>query len=406
LHSVASETPDDRASLITNEPAWRQLAVFLCVFVGHGGQALIYDALPPVLVPLAKHFGGGAEGAFVAQVSATTPLLGVGLAGLAAGPIIERLGLRTTLIASILMFGFMGTIGMVITVPWEFVASRLVMGLSVGLMTPCSTALIAYKFSAAKRPKMNGLLVSASAVMAIVFIYISGFVATVWSWRAPFALHAALALFFLVPALGLRSTPVGGSVQRHLTGRIAPLRSVALLFPIGFALLALTFMFNAKLAFLLANVGIAAPNMLARIFSCNPIGTVIGTLLFARIKGRFDPRQLLYIAFALTAIGLIVAGTASRPVIFASAVLLNGLTNGIGLSTLWTWVMDRAAPGYTARALGLMSAALNLGASLSPLLVAPLALVLSDGHQYFAIAATIMVAIAATMLWTRAPATV
>ncbi|MET0137632.1 MAG: MFS transporter [Sphingobium sp.] len=126
---AGSGVPDQlSASLIAALEHWRQVMVVLACFTATLCTALIYDVLPPIMTNLASHFGGGAQGALLAQLAGTVPLFGVMVGGVVAGPAIEKIGLRAVLICAMALFGLAGSAGAMLDAPWPFLAARLMMG--------------------------------------------------------------------------------------------------------------------------------------------------------------------------------------------------------------------------------------------------------------------------------------
>ncbi|MET0377208.1 MAG: MFS transporter, partial [Rhizorhabdus sp.] len=192
--------PDDSRSPIAAFALPRQAMIALSCFTATLASSLIYDALPPIMSDLARHFGGGRQGAFLAQLAGTLPLFGVMIGGLMSGPLIERYGLRLALLGAMALFGLAGSAGAVLDSATPFLTARLVMGVAAGLMTTACTTLVAIFFRGGRRARMNGFIISMGSIGGIVFVLIAGWTA-IWWWRAPFLLHGAVVLVFLLPVL-------------------------------------------------------------------------------------------------------------------------------------------------------------------------------------------------------------
>ena len=84
---------------------------------GNTAAAMVYDALPPVIPQVAAHFGGGQRGEAVAQVAVSLAVLGTGIAGLFTAAVAARIGFKTLLAASWLIFGLAGAAAPLLYVP-------------------------------------------------------------------------------------------------------------------------------------------------------------------------------------------------------------------------------------------------------------------------------------------------
>jgi MFS family permease len=397
------QTHEDGAISAQHEPVagLRRIALITAIFAGNACMALLYDALPPILVPLSNHFGGGSEGAMVAQLATSLPLFGVTIAGLVAGLLIERFGIRPVMLVMLILFALAGSAGLALDNVPLFLLARILVGLAVGLTATCCTSLIAAHFTGRAQARMNSALVAMGALFAVGFIIVSGYLAA-WSWRAPFVLHAATALVFLLPVLLFPATPQPRVQHDRRSGnwrRLAPLLPY---YATAFAMFVMTLMFNAKLAFILQEAGISSPITVSRIFAGNPIGAVIGSALYEPVARRLGPTGTLKASFLLNVAALVLAGWTSDPIAFGAATIISGTVNGLGLSALWTAVMRTAPTELMPRALGLMTTALYLGGAMSPVILLPLGLLLSSRGQYDAIAVATLVVLAMLALRARA----
>lgn len=70
--SLSSDRADTALGAAKTSPL-RRASLVVAIFTGNGACALIYDALPPILPALSRHFGGGEHGDFIAQLASTCP---------------------------------------------------------------------------------------------------------------------------------------------------------------------------------------------------------------------------------------------------------------------------------------------------------------------------------------------
>ena len=373
--------------------AWRRPFLIAAIFSGNVACSLLYDALPPILAPLANHYGGGQHGEFIAQLASTLPFFGVMLSGLVAGLMIERQGLRTALFVSLIVFAVTGSAGLVLDNPWGLLATRMVMGFSNGVMQTCCTSLIALHYTGAGRARMNGLLITVGSVSGFTFVLIAGQMAAHFSWRGPFALHGLMAVLFAAPVLLMGQARRVRATGHGAWANLVRLRPVLPAYLLCVAIYILLVMFNVQLAFVLAASGFAAPVVVANIFALVAGVIAVVSFFYGKIAARFAMGPTLTLVFLGMAAALTLTGSASTLPVFVCAVLVNGLAVGVGLPALWTYAMRLSPPDLVPRALGLVATSLYLGGTLSPIVLAPVRTLAGLRGQFFVVAAIVVIAV-------------
>lgn len=363
-------------------------------------SALLYDVLPPIMRDLAEHFGGAAHGRFIAQLAGTLPLFGVMMAGLTAGFLVERFGLRPTLLFAMVLFGVAGSAGATLDDPTMFLASRFLMGCGAGLMTTACNSLVAIFFRGAPRARMNGVIISAGAIGGIGFVLIAGWAAG-WSWRAPFLLHGAIVVLFLLPVLLTGRVPATAAIETTALANFKRLRPMLPVCAAGFGWFVLMLMGGVQAPLVMTDSGIHEHGTIASIYALNAASVSLSSLVFGHFASRFDPIATLRVAFMMMAVGLCLIASATTAPMFAAAMAWNGITIGIGLTALWTWGMRRAPHDLVARSLGAMTTSLYLGGAVMPFVTAPYHAAFGTRGQFFGVAATVVVIVAIISILAR-----
>jgi MFS family permease len=381
---------------IVGLPQWRYAMLFAAIFAGNAICALIYDALPPILPQLAQHFGGGKKGENIAQLASTLPLAGIMVAGLLAGSIIERLGTRLTLIFCLILFGITGSAGAVLDNASVLLGLRLLMGMCVGVAVTASTLLVTMHFQGGGRAVMTGRLTTIGCISGILLIYLSGFLASTVSWRAPFLLHGVLAGVILVPVWCIgpdrQVRPASGPVLDSIR-RLRPALPAYLL---AIAFFIINNLYVVQLVFLMDRSGVAAPLVTAVVFSLLSICVAMSSALYGRLARRFTTANFLTAAFLILALSLTVAAPATVIWEFALAMMLAGIGTGMTLPAAWTLVMKNAPADLSARALGLMTSVSYLGGAIAPEVLHPIRQTFDLRGEYLFVAA--LVAVTTTVL--------
>jgi MFS family permease len=195
---------------------------------------------------------------------------------------------------------------------WQLAICRFLMGAGEAAGLAPSQAIIADRFTPVKRPLALAIFTTASALNALLFMPLAGWVAQGWGWRAAFQLAGAAglvfaALFFLTVREPPRRRPDG----EKQPARVPMIGAIAILgrLPAYLWLLAgASFMGGALYA-----MGTWMTTMLVRVHGftivevasvVTPLGGIVGVLgivgsgLLADRLGRRDPRWRLWIPAA------------------------------------------------------------------------------------------------------------
>jgi MFS family permease len=350
----------------------QEALLLAAVFSGNVLSALLYCLLPPILVPIAARFGGGDEGMIVAQLAVSMPLFGVMAGGALGGAIIAAVGLRASFLISLSLFAVAGTVGGVLDAAWALLATRAAFGFAGGLLVTGCTSLLALGFPQDRVARMNGWLIAVGSVSSVFCGLLAGWVATI-DWRAPFLLHALLALPFIPPVLALRDWPrVADSGQSRSGEGYAGLLPVLPAYLSGFSYFVIGMLFNAQFVFLLSDIGVTSPVAVSLIIAANAVIIALVSPASGWLARVMAAPAIVALGFGLAAAAAMTAALGYNVWILTAAICLSGAATGIGLPAIWTWAMQKAPSGIVPYAMGLMSTATCLGGAVSPLVLAPL----------------------------------
>jgi MFS family permease len=359
-----------QGSLLT----WRERAAVIAVFSGHAGLSLIYDALPPVLVPLAKHYGGGAHGQVIANFASSLPFFGVMLAGLLVGFPVRRWGTRNVLLVALLAFGFLGSVGAVIDQAWLLLLTRFLLGMASGMIVSCCLGHVAVSFDVVLRARMAGWLIAFGSTCGVVFIVIAGYVASAFSWRTPFLLHAVVSAIFLVPVLCMKGQK--GAATRAVPPSLRGLRPTLPVFALAATLQGIAVIYQIQLAFLIGEMPFGTPSAIGLIFALIGCAAAAATFAYGRWFVHISPSICVVWGFALAAIGIACSAGAWSFETFVVAIIFFGAGAPVAQAALFTWAMRTSPPDLATKAMGLMYTCLYFGAAAGPAVTAPLPIML------------------------------
>jgi MFS family permease len=331
--------------------------------------AMVFIVVSPMLPLIADHFGGGADGAFVAQWILTMPSIGVILGGPTMGWFVERFGARAVLFTCLVVFALSGTAGLFLEDQVLLLATRLIVGLTATGLVTAAMAIIGEIFTEQQRGSILGLQNAIATVLSVVVTLASGAVAQQHGWRAPFSLYAgSLAIL----ALGLAVIPTMARRQAAASGGSLPLFVPLLpLYALVTASMIISFLSAAEVPVLLAMDGFAGPATISEILGAGTVLLAIGAISYGTIRAKAGVYWTFALGLALQGLGVLGLALGHGVLgIGLSAALLN-LGTGIQTPNLTHWVLDRAPLAIRGRAMGLLFSAQFLGPFLNSAIAAP-----------------------------------
>jgi MFS family permease len=251
--------------------------------------------------------------------------------------------------------------------------TRAAFGFAGGLLVTGCTSLLALAFPQDRVARLNGWLIAVGSVSSVCCGLLSGWVATI-DWRAPFLLHALLALPFIPPVLALRDWPVVGASDRSQAGGAGYARLLPLLpaYLSGFGYFATGMLFNAQFVFLLSDIGVTSPVTVSLVIAVNALVIAIVSPVSAPLARFMPVPAVVALGAGVAAMAALLAAFGKDLWTLTAAICLAGASTGIGLPAIWTWAMQKAPSEMMPYAMGLMSTATCLGGAASPLILAPL----------------------------------
>ena len=323
--------------------------------------------IAPVLPRMHAHFAETPGVAVLVPVALTLPALVIALLAPLAGLLADRVGRRSLLLASMLLYSLCGLLPLWLDSLALIVASRAGIGLAeAGIMTCCTTLMGDY-FDGQRRARLFALQMVVTSLSAAVFMGLGGALGES-DWRSPFVLYAAGMLCLPLMAAMLWEPRVARSACQVTAHSRFPWATLAPLYLLtGLAGVSL-FIVPVQAGYLLQLLHVDAPQQVGLTMGANQLGVLAGALAF-RLLARLAACRLLALGFAMAGLGggLMALASSHAPVVVA--VLVNGLGVGLLLPTLITLVMQQVGFEQRGRATGGFTAAIFAGEFVSPLLV-------------------------------------
>ena len=298
--------------------------IFLCLLIAAG----LRSAPAVMMLPLEESFGWRRD---VVSLAAAVGIFLYGMTGPFAAALMERIGLRRTLLASLVVMSASTALSLLMTKPWHLLITWGVFsGIGSGAVATVLGATIVNRWFKTNRGLMMGLMSASSATGLLVFLPLLAALAQSGGWK-PVAIAISIATACLLPLVWLlvpeRPASIGmvrygaelddvppvppASQGNFLAHTLNTLRRAArtrvfwylfaTFFVCGFTTNGLV---GTHLIAFCGDMGIGEVQA-AGLLSMMGIFDLIGTTLSGWLTDRYDPRKLLGVYYGIRGLSLI-----------------------------------------------------------------------------------------------------
>jgi len=320
-------------------------------------------AIAPALGVISAHFEG--RNPLLIQLIVSLPALFIIITNLVFPQLCRWMRTRTLALVGLSLYVIAGAGAFFVDSIWILLAFRAFIGVSVGMIMPLSTGLLAYYFPPEEQAGLMGLSAAMNQMGGVVATFLAGILAGV-SWNYAFLVYLLGLVAVVLVALFLPNERLQGrgGISLPLLKRFHPsvvgmflVMVLFFIYPTNFALTA---------SGMLPEIGVTLTMV-----GLDVVAFLVG-LSFGSLMKRFAS-PMKYIAPLGFAAGYLCLAAGSTLVWLLIGSALIGIANGIGVPYLNTIGSVKAGKEAATTVMPLLSAALYLGQFLSPLIVSPLA---------------------------------
>jgi MFS family permease len=320
-------------------------------------------AISPAIANIAKAFPIASPG-LIKLVLTLPPLVVIPFA-LISGRLCDFFGKRTVLITGLILYligglggGFAGTIEVLL-------GCRALLGLSVGLIMPISTAIVSDFFDGEKAMQMMGWISASNHFGGMAAQMISGIVATL-CWRYAFGAYAmgfvAIGMvFFYLPEPAKKIQAIG-TAQKKL-----PIIIYLYVFAM-FALMLVFYTIPVNLSFFIEENGMGNAASSGAAFAMMTGSAFLIGIYFRQIKVALKQFAIVAAISAMAAgLGTLYLANGIIPVFFGVGLI--GLGEGFLLPLIFHSVRTSVDLSQSVSAMAIVSSMMFLGQFFSPIII-------------------------------------
>ncbi len=324
-------------------------------------------AIAPALGIIKAHFASAPD--LLVQLIVSMPALLIIITNIFFLQLVRRVRTRTIATIGLLLYVAAGAGCFFVDEIHVLLLMRALLGVSVGLIMPLSTGLLAYYFPPERQARLMGLSAAMNQMGGVIATLLAGLLATI-QWNYAFLVYLISLIAVVMVWLWLPDAQLGSSNQHgtpfkpsqllkfhpSVTGMLL-LMILFFIFPTNFAIIASRQTGLSAEAITMIMVGLDVVAFFA--------GLAFGTLMrrFRMSIKYFAPLFFLsgYAAYLVPAIPMAILGSA-----------FIGIATGVGVPYLNTIASIKGGRDSATTVMPLLSAALYLGQFVSPLIVMPL----------------------------------
>ena len=323
-------------------------------------------AIAPALGIIKAHFSSAP--AMLVQFIVSMPALLIIVTNLFFLPLSRILRTRTIATTGLLLYIVAGAGCFFVDDIYVLLLLRAILGISVGLIMPLSTGLLAFYFPPEEQARLMGLSAAMNQMGGVVATLLAGLLATI-EWNYAFLVYLLGLIALVMVWLWLPDEQLGSANKRGVP--FQP-RQLLKFHPsvVGMLLLMMIFFIFPTNFSVVANqqLGLRTELITIIMVGLDVVAFFVG-MVFGGVMNRFR-QSVKYFAPVFFLMGYAAYLTPSVAMLVLGSVFV-GIANGVGVPYLNTIASIKGGKNSATTVMPLLSAALYLGQFVSPIVVTP-----------------------------------
>lgn len=325
-------------------------------------------AIAPALCVIKAHFTDAPE--LLVQFIVSVPALFIIITNLFFLNISRHYGTRTIALFGLVLYVVAGAGCFFAGDIYVLLTLRALLGVSVGLIMPLSTGLLAYYYPPEWQAHLMGLSAAMNQMGGVVATLLAGLLSSI-GWRWAFLVYLLGLVAVIMVAVLLPDDHLGSANKRGVPFqprqllKFHPSVNGMLLLMMIFFIYPTNFAITAEKQ---AGLGLQATTLL--MVGLELFAFFVG-IVFGQLMNMFR-ESIKYFAPVFFLVGYILFASAHSTLPLLVGAVSTGIANGVGVPYLNTIASIKGGQNSATTVMPLLSAALYLGQFMSPLIVTPL----------------------------------
>jgi MFS family permease len=328
--------------------------------------------ISPSLPAMQSYFNEVENVDFWVRLVLTIPALSIVIGSPVAGQMVDRLGRKSLLIGSAVLYGLGGSSGFLLNSLFAILIGRALLGLGVAGVMVSATTLIADYYQGESRANFMGLQSAFMGFGGVIFLTVGGYLADL-NWRLPFLIY--LFAWILLPLVIFsiwESKHIQDDAVSVPNSSVLPVKLLGLIYASIMLMQVVFYLIPVQLPFYLVNLSNASATQSGLAIAFCTLFSAFASMAYGKIKQRYSLIVILALSFGLMGVGNIIIGLASTYFVVLLGLVVAGMGLGLVIPNLNVWLSAEVPDSLRGRALGGLTTFMFLGQFLSPIVTQPL----------------------------------
>lgn len=326
---------------------------------------------------------------FLVSMIVSLPSLTVAVLGFPMGYLADRAGLARTLTASLAVFIAAGVTGYFCTDIYTLLATRVFLGVGIAGISTAATGLMGVYYDGDERRRVMAVQSAFMGFGGVVLEAIGGVMADV-AWNTPFLIYLIALPILLMGLVAVRDVTfpdrTQGAPQRFAEGSRP---HMAVMYASIFMLMFVMFIVTVNLSDMLTAMG-QSMTVCGLILALMGLTQTVTSMVYSRMHRIPRYPVVLFAAFVLQAVAMVLFAVDDIAVLSVGVGIL-GVGLGIGMPTITNGLAMMSPASAQGRTMGVYACLMNLGTSLSAVIMGPIIAMLGYGPAFHVAGAAVTV---------------
>lgn len=326
---------------------------------------------------------------FLVSMIVSLPSLTVAILGFPMGYLADRAGLARTLVASLAVFIAAGVAGYFCTDIYTLLATRVFLGVGIAGISTAATGLMGVYYDGDERRRVMAVQSAFMGFGGVVLEAIGGVMADV-AWNTPFLIYLIALPILLMGLVAVRDVTfpdrTQGAPQRFAEGSRP---HMAVMYASIFMLMFVMFIVTVNLSDMLTAMG-QSMTVCGLILALMGLTQTVTSMVYSRMHRIPRYPVVLFAAFVLQAVAMVLFAVDDIAVLSVGVGIL-GVGLGIGMPTITNGLAMMSPASAQGRTMGVYACLMNLGTSLSAVIMGPIIAMLGYGPAFHVAGAAVAV---------------